>query len=144
MADDLVPRADYEVGYKKPPVSGQIKPGEVRNPTGRPKKADQLLALLDKELAKKSEKGLTNEEHIVMKLIELACKGEAWAAKQIFEMRVPKLAQAHTVTVQDMTRVAQTAIQAFERTLEQLPETQRTQLAERFAGYLMEYSEHDG
>jgi hypothetical protein len=26
---------EYEVGYRKPPKSGQIKPGEVRNPHGR-------------------------------------------------------------------------------------------------------------
>ena len=25
----------YKVGYKKPPISGQIQPGEVRNPNGR-------------------------------------------------------------------------------------------------------------
>jgi hypothetical protein len=28
-------KASYEVGYKKPPVSGRIKPGEVRNPGGK-------------------------------------------------------------------------------------------------------------
>ena len=29
---------EYEVGYKKPPKSGQFQPGKSGNPKGRPKK----------------------------------------------------------------------------------------------------------
>ena len=37
MVDKKDPSGDYEVGYGKPPKSGQIKKGERRNPKGRPK-----------------------------------------------------------------------------------------------------------
>ncbi len=36
MANKNKPSGDYEVGYGKPPKSGQIKKGERRNPKGRP------------------------------------------------------------------------------------------------------------
>jgi hypothetical protein len=38
MTRPRMPRRDpatYEVGYRKPPKAGQIKPGEIRNPAGR-------------------------------------------------------------------------------------------------------------
>ena len=41
MADKKRPTGDYEVGYCRPPKSGQIKKGERRNPKGRPKKSKQ-------------------------------------------------------------------------------------------------------
>ena len=36
----------YDVGYKKPPKSGQIKPGERRNPNGRPKGSKNFNTIL--------------------------------------------------------------------------------------------------
>ena len=32
------PNENYEVGYGKPPKSGQFKPGQIGNPKGRPKR----------------------------------------------------------------------------------------------------------
>ncbi len=39
-------KTDYDVGFKKPPKSGQIKPGERRNPHGRPKGARNFNTIL--------------------------------------------------------------------------------------------------
>lgn len=42
----------YEVGYGKPPKSGQFKPGQSGNPRGRPKKAPAMAEVLDKQLGR--------------------------------------------------------------------------------------------
>ncbi len=55
MANKKKPSGDYEVGYGKPPKSGQIKKGEKRNPKGRPTKRNReqvdVAATLNEPLA---------------------------------------------------------------------------------------------
>jgi hypothetical protein len=41
-------KKDYKVGYGKPPVEHQIKPGERRNPKGRPKGSLNLVTRLQR------------------------------------------------------------------------------------------------
>lgn len=41
---------DYAVGYGRPPKAGRIKPGERRNPNGRPKKKKAPAMLLPEPL----------------------------------------------------------------------------------------------
>ena len=41
----------YEVGYRKPPTSGQFKKGTSGNPKGRPKGSRNFVTLLEQELA---------------------------------------------------------------------------------------------
>ena len=41
---------DYDVGYKKPPVETQFKPGQSGNPKGRPKRSRNMKLLLREEL----------------------------------------------------------------------------------------------
>lgn len=43
----------YEVGYAKPPVKTQFKPGKSGNPKGRPKGSKNTYKLLDDLLAQK-------------------------------------------------------------------------------------------
>lgn len=45
--------ADYELGYMKPPKSGQFKPGQSGNPKGRPKGSKNTYKLLDEILNEK-------------------------------------------------------------------------------------------
>ena len=53
MAD----KSDDTVGYKRPPVQTQFKPGTSGNPSGRPKQAPNFRAALSVELAKMATKG---------------------------------------------------------------------------------------
>lgn len=43
----------YTVGYRKPPVHRQFKPGQSGNPRGRPKKPNSIEALLGQALDSK-------------------------------------------------------------------------------------------
>ena len=44
---------DYEMGYMKPPKSGQFRPGQSGNPKGRPKGSKNTYKLLDEILNEK-------------------------------------------------------------------------------------------
>jgi len=44
---------DYEVGYGRPPLDSRIKPGEKRNPKGRPRGSKNTATLVTEELDKK-------------------------------------------------------------------------------------------
>ncbi len=43
-------KGDYKVGNKKPPIEGQIKPGEIRNPKGRGKEIPNRSTIARKVL----------------------------------------------------------------------------------------------
>lgn len=46
-------RADYEVGYKKPPKDTRFQPGHSGNPKGRPPGSKSLRTLIERELETK-------------------------------------------------------------------------------------------
>jgi Family of unknown function (DUF5681) len=50
MVEDDIESRPYEVGFGKPPKSGQYKRGQSGNPSGRPKGAKNLKTILRKVL----------------------------------------------------------------------------------------------
>lgn len=82
----------YDVGYGRPPKSGQIKPGEVRNPwgkTGKPERREDLLLKIAAEEIRASVNGrttsMTQEEAAYRKLFQDALSGNATAQKLVME-----------------------------------------------------------
>ncbi|MGH7048687.1 MAG: DUF5681 domain-containing protein [Stellaceae bacterium] len=53
MVDSKQNEPDYEVGYGRPPKAGQVKPGERRNPAGRPRGSPNMRGVLGRALQKK-------------------------------------------------------------------------------------------
>jgi len=73
----------YEIGYRRPPASGQFKKGSSGNPKGRPKGSRNFLTLLDKELAQKivvtengKKKTVTRLQAMVKRMVAGAMQGD--------------------------------------------------------------------
>jgi hypothetical protein len=66
MRDDR-DTGDYEIGYKKPPKSGQFKKGVSGNPLGRPKKASDFGAPLIREFNSKMTINENGQRKVVTK-----------------------------------------------------------------------------
>ena len=67
MVDKKKPSGDYDVGYGKPPKSGQIKKGERRNPKGRPKGSKNLKTDLLEELGEMMRVRESGKDHRISK-----------------------------------------------------------------------------
>lgn len=74
---------EYEVGYCKPPIAGQFKPGQSGNPVGRPRRTKSIPALLSQVLDEKVSakvngrmKRVSKREFLVIRLVNDAMKGE--------------------------------------------------------------------
>jgi hypothetical protein len=72
-----------EVGYRRPPVSGQFKKGSSGNPKGRPKGSRNFLTLLEQELAQKvvvnengRRKTITRLQAMVKRMVAGAMQGD--------------------------------------------------------------------
>jgi Family of unknown function (DUF5681) len=83
---------NYEIGYKKPPKSGQFKKGKSGNPKGRPKNVKnktptQLLNLYLSTMVTVVENGdkktITLLEALQRRLVAGALKGDAYAMRLI-------------------------------------------------------------
>jgi hypothetical protein len=73
----------YSVGYKKPPVHSQFKPGQSGNPRGRPKKTPTVSQFVQKHLRKTvvviigdEPQKLSMMEAIAIRQVSLAAKGD--------------------------------------------------------------------
>lgn len=83
---------DYEIGYGKPPKHSQIKKGERRNPSGRPKQvanakdswARHATRVLKLEVGGQSE-NLQWLEALQGRMFERGMKGDVRAAKLVFD-----------------------------------------------------------
>ncbi len=84
---------DYEVGFCKPPVSGQFKPGQSGNPKGRPKGTKNLATDLDEEssspvsiLEGNKQKLISKQRALVKALYTKALKGDIRAMNTLIRM----------------------------------------------------------
>ncbi|MEP2530922.1 DUF5681 domain-containing protein [Shimia sp.] len=84
---------DYEVGYGKPPKSGQFKKGQSGNSKGRPKAAKGILASLKRELETKiavregnREVCMSKAEAMAKQIIAKALKGDPQAMMVILKL----------------------------------------------------------
>ena len=94
---------DYDVGYAKPPVASQFKPGQSGNPRGRPKKIRKEkftiapglsplhMAVMQSCLTPLDDPGggwypSTNLERIVDGLVERAAAGDPRPARLVLEL----------------------------------------------------------
>jgi hypothetical protein len=88
----MTKNGDYDVGYRRPPKSGQIKPGEVRNPwgrTGKRQRTEDLLLKVAEEKIPATVNGrassMTQEEAAYRKVFQDALKGNPTAQKLVME-----------------------------------------------------------
>jgi hypothetical protein len=85
---------DYEVGYKRPPVEYQFKPGRSGNPSGRPKGArsmpEEVRAALRKKIAVTEDgrrRKISVLEATLRRLVEQAItKGDLRAIRQVLSL----------------------------------------------------------
>ncbi len=84
---------DYEVGFGKPPKSGQFKKGQSGNPKGRPRDSKNLKTIMLRELSEKvtikegsKTRTLNRLEGIVKALTNSALHGKLGAIVKLLEM----------------------------------------------------------
>jgi len=82
-----------DIGYGKPPKSGQFKKGKSGNPKGRPKGTKSLKTVVEKELGGKvllkqngKPKKVTKLEAVLMRLMKDALEGKARAQGEILKL----------------------------------------------------------
>jgi Family of unknown function (DUF5681) len=73
----------YEIGYRRPPPSGQFSKGQSGNPKGRPKGSKNFLTLLEQELAQSivvnengRKKKVTRLQAMVKRMVAGALQGD--------------------------------------------------------------------
>lgn len=97
--------SDYKVGYKKPPISTQIRPGECRNPNGRRGKRHRpaidnseaaILERLDAEIVAVGSLKMTKREPGLRRLHNQSLMGDVRAA-QILDKKRATAAVANPV-----------------------------------------------
>lgn len=95
------PDRDYTVGYGKPPIEHQFKPGQSGNPSGRPKGRKSLDAILDQlwgESVPVLKDGVKHAvcrlEAMVRKTYHDAMNGDRDARKHLFRLAERPTAQA--------------------------------------------------
>ena len=93
-------KGDYDVGYGKPPRSGQFKPGQSGNPRGRPKKrsasAEQIAEVLYGKVTVTEggkRRTVTTLEAFTRRLLQGALKGDSRASANVLKL-LPMLERA--------------------------------------------------
>jgi len=83
----------YEIGYKRPPKSGQLKQGRSGNPKGRPKGSNNFLTILEQELGQSiivnengRKKKITRLQAMVKRIVAGALQGDQKALLTLIEI----------------------------------------------------------
>jgi replication-associated recombination protein RarA len=83
----------YDIGYRRPPPSGQFKKGASGNPKGRPKGSKNFVTLLEKELAQKivvnengKKKSITRLQAMVKRMVAGALQGDQKSLLTLLEV----------------------------------------------------------
>jgi hypothetical protein len=83
----------YEIGYRRPPESGQFKKGTSGNPRGRPKGSANFLTILEQELSQTvvvnengKKKKITRLQAMVKRIVAGALQGDLKALMTLFEI----------------------------------------------------------
>ena len=83
----------YEIGYRRPPVSGQFKKGKSGNPKGRPKGSSNFLVLLEQELGQSivvnengQKKTISRMQAMVKRMVADALQGDRKAQLTLVEV----------------------------------------------------------
>jgi hypothetical protein len=93
----------YDIGYKRPPKSGQFKKGKSGNSKGRPKGSKNFLTLLEKELSQSitvnengKKKTVSRLQAMVMRMVAGALQGEPKALLTLVDIlrRTGQMSQA--------------------------------------------------
>jgi hypothetical protein len=116
---------DYEVGYKKPPKSGQFQKGITGNPMGRPKKASDIGSKLIQELNSEliiNENGkrkiIKKHDGVTKQLVNKALSGNLQATRLVIALYQQALERA--------AEQQQLAAQKADRPLEELSDEELT------------------
>lgn len=83
----------YDIGYGKPPVSGQFKKGQSGNPRGRPKGKPTLDGMVEKLLsqfiavtADGKQKYVRRDEALILSAYAKALKGDSRSMKLLIDI----------------------------------------------------------
>lgn len=83
----------YEIGYRRPPASGQFKKGQSGNKKGRPKGSKTFLTLLDHELNQTitvnengKKKTITRLQAMVKRMVADALQGNLKSLMALVEI----------------------------------------------------------
>lgn len=88
---------EYDVGYGKPPKTGQFKAGQSGNARGRPKRSKNIKTLVNEILGERVEiteagkkKLVSKSEALVRKAFAQAMKGDARARNMLVDLHSPE------------------------------------------------------
>ncbi len=101
-------RADYEVGYGKPPTHARFQPGRSGNPKGRPKKSHAQENALQRVLSQPVPIAIDGKrttvpasEALYHKLLQMALSGNIRAISALTKLVVAQESPRETVSEED-------------------------------------------